>query len=55
MAGWMAHRWGVLRELLAVALFVVGLGATAVWIVFGTWFAVIGSVRALQFIIAWLR
>ncbi|MGU3475624.1 hypothetical protein [Methylobacterium sp. D48H] len=55
MAGWITRQWGLLRELLAVVLFVVGLGATAAWIVFGTWFAVTELARALLFIIAWLR
>ncbi|MGU3386936.1 hypothetical protein ACLBYG_20665 [Methylobacterium sp. D53M] len=55
MAGWMARQWELLRELMAVALFVVGLGATAAWIVFGTWFAATGLARALLYIIAWLR
>ncbi len=55
MAEWMARQWGLLRELLAVALFVLGLGATVAWIVFATWFAVTGFGRALLFIINWLR
>lgn len=55
MAGWVARQWELLRELLAVALFVLGLGATVAWIVFCTWFAITGFGRALVFIITWLR
>lgn len=55
MAEWMARRWELLRELLAVALFAIGLVATAAWIVFGTWFAVAGFGRALLFLIDRLR
>ena len=55
MAGRMARQWEVLRELLAVALFVVGLGATVGWIVFGTWFVVTGFARALWVLINWPR
>lgn len=55
MAVWFARQWQLLRELLAVALFVAGLAATAAWIVFGVWFAVTGFARALLLTIAWLR
>lgn len=55
MAVWFARQWQLLRELVAVVLFVAGVGATVAWIVFGTWFAVTGFARALLFVLNWLR